>query len=164
MASSQILSIVVALLAGVILNSHKDGLVLVTGVFVVLPGVLDLDSSIGTAMSAKINHILEDPDQNNFRVAASSTLFALCLCAAAGLIVGSVGGAFTALLFDGSFWRTFAIGWGSMMLAGLISYPLTALVSVVTRNKNINPDDVIGPSLFDLISIVAIIFVTGLVV
>jgi cation transporter-like permease len=163
MAGSQILSIVVALIAGVILNSHKESLVLVTGVFVVLPGVLDLDSSIGTALSAKINHILEDPNQDKLHVALSATLFALSLCATAGLIVGTVGGGLTALLFDGSFWRTFAIGWGSMMIAGLVGYPLTALVSVFSRDKNINPDDVIGPSLFDLISIVAIIVVVGLV-
>ncbi len=163
MASSQIISIAVALIAGVTLNAHKESLILVTGVFVILPGVLDLASSIGTALSAKINHILEDPDQDKMVVALSSTLFALCLVASAGLIVGTVGGGLTALLFDGSFWRTFAIGWISMVAAGLIGYPLTALVAVVFRNKNVNPDDVIGPSLFDLISIVSIIVVTGII-
>ena len=167
MATSQVFSLVGSIIAGVLLDANKESLALIAGVFVVLPGVFDLDGSIGAALSAKINHRLEDPDAHPVDVFWNTVSFALALCSAAGALVGLTGAAISTAFFDAYFWNVFFIGWGAVMLSGLVGFPIIAAMSIFFRLKKINPDDVVGPiesSIFDILTIIMIVIMTRLVV
>lgn len=167
MATSQVFSLIGSIIAGVLLDANKESLALIVGVFVVLPGVFDLDGSIGASLSAKINHQLEDPDRKPADTFWNTVSFALLLCASAGALVGLTGAAVSALFFDAYFWHVFFIGWGAVMLSGLIGFPIIALMSIFFRLRKINPDDVVGPiesSLFDILTIITIVIMARLIV
>lgn len=166
MATSQVFSLFGSIIAGVLLDLNKESLVLVAGVFVILPGVFDLDGSIGAALSAKINHTLEDESLKKRTVFIDAIWFALRLCAASGLLVGFFGGLTAAVFFEADFWRVFTIGWGAIMLSGLVGFPVIASMSVFFRSKNINPDDVVGPiesSIFDILTVLSISLMVRLI-
>lgn len=165
MATSQVISLIGSIIAGVLLDANKETLVLIAGVFIILPGVFDLDGSIGAALSAKINHRLEDTTLKKLQVFTSTVSFAFGLCVLSGVIVGLFGGAISSLFFDANFWQIFLIAWGAIMLSGIIGFPLIALASIGFRAKGINPDDVVGPiesSVFDILTVLTVTFMTGL--
>jgi mgtE-like transporter len=165
MATSQIVSLIGSIIAGVLLDANKETLVLIAGVFIILPGVFDLDGSIGAALSAKINHRLEDASLKKMQVFTSTVAFALGLCILSGIIVGLFGGAISSLFFDANFWEVLFIAWGAIMLSGVIGFPLIALASIGFRAKGVNPDDVVGPiesSVFDILTVITVSFMTGL--
>lgn len=166
MATSQVFSLIGSIIAGVLLDINKETLVMIAGTFVILPGVFDLDGSIGAALSAKINHKLNETDQAR-QVILSSIWFSLRLCVVAGVLVGLVGGLISEIFFDSEFWKIFVIGWGAIMLSGIIGFPLIAIMSYLFKRKNINPDDVVGPiesSVFDILTVINMSIMVGLLI
>jgi cation transporter-like permease len=163
MATSQIFSLIGSIIAGVLLDANKETLVLIAGVFIILPGVFDLDGSIGAALSAKINHRLQLESNKKLKVFFETILFAFGLCVLSGMIVGLFGGAISSVFFDANFWEVFFIAWGAIILSGIIGFPLIALASIAFRSRGVNPDDVVGPiesSLFDILTVITVTIMT----
>lgn len=133
-----------SLLAGLLLDLNKETLGLFAGAFLLLPGTIDLAASITGAMCAKINHRLEE-DEHTFRVIETSIGFALILSLCAGLIVGVVGGAIGELFFDSTFWQICVLAVSTMMIVGLITYPIMSLLTLFVRKIGVDPDNVVGP-------------------
>lgn len=164
MALTQVVSLVGSIAAGVHLEENKAILALITGTFVIMPGVFDLDGSLGAALSAKINHRLEDPDARGFRVLLSSVGFALVIALLAGMLVGFVGGGMAAYLFDAEFGQIFQLSLAAIMLSAVIGFPIIGLLSLFFRKIKVNPDDVVGPiesAFFDVLTVVTLVWVVG---
>lgn len=164
MALSQVVSLIGSVVAGVLLESNKTTLALVAGAFVVLPGIFDLDGTLGAVLSAKINHRMSETSDSAWRVFSQTVGFALFIAALAGLIVAAVGGAIASLLFDASYVQVFILAFGAIMLSGLIGFPLIGALAVLFRLRGINPDDVVGPiesSVFDILTIVTMVLIIG---
>jgi cation transporter-like permease len=163
-AIGQMISLVGAIIAGFHLDNNKVALAAIVGAFVVMPGVLDLNGSLGGALSAKINHRLEESNAKAWRVFTRALGFALVMALMAGSIVGLAGGLLTALLFNGDFLLVFKLALGAILLGALIGFPLIATLTVVLRKLGINPDDVMGPietSFFDFLAVYTLVVVAG---
>jgi cation transporter-like permease len=164
MAWSQIISLVGSVVAGVLLEANKVELGLIAGAFLVLPGVFDLDGSIGAALSAKINHHLENPKANAVLVFLKSVGFALLISALAGLVVALVGACIATAFFDADFGQIFLLTEQAILLSAVIGFPLIGAMSVLFRQFNVNPDDVVGPiesSVFDILTVLTMVMVIG---
>ncbi len=167
MSWSQVFSLVGSIIAGALLESNKTTLALLAGVFVVLPGVFDLNGTIGAALSAKINHRLEDPDAKALRVFLRSVAFALFISVLGGLIVAGVGGLIAATFFNASFGRVFMVAELAIILSAIIGLPLIGILSLIFRHFRVNPDDVVGPiesSVFDILTVITLAMVIGWIV
>lgn len=164
MAVSQVFSLVGSVVAGVLLESNKTTLALVAGAFVILPGVFDLTGTMGAVISAKINHRLEDPSAKTWRVFAGTVSYTTLVAALGGLLVALAGAGLATWLFDASFTQVFKLATGAIVLCGLIGFPLIGLLSLLARQRNMNPDDVIGPiesSIFDILTVITMVLVIG---
>jgi cation transporter-like permease len=164
MAASQVFSLIGSIIAGVLLEANKDSIALMAGAFVILPGVFDLDGSIGAALSAKINHRLSKAGSKIHTVFFSSVFYAIKISAIGGVLVGLIGGGISVWLFDANFYDVFSVAWIAIMLSAVIGFPLIAFLSVVFRELRVNPDDVVGPiesSIFDVLTVVTIALVIG---
>lgn len=157
MAWSQVFSLIGSIVAGLLLESNKETLVLLAGVFVILPGVFDLDGTLGAVLSAKINHRLENLNEKPAKVFISSVLFALMIAILAGLFVALVGAGISTLFFDASFWNVFQVGFGAILLSAIIGFPIIGGLSLFFIKRGMNPDDVVGPiesSIFDILTVI----------
>ena len=166
MAYSQIFSLIGSVIAGVLLEEHKGTIIGLTGAFLILPGVFDLDGSIGAVLSAKINHKLEDSRQKPLRVFFQAVWYALQVAVIGGLFVGFAGGLMAELFFNGEFTKVFTTAIGAILISAIIGFPIIALMSIYARGKGINPDDVVGPiesSIFDILTVISITFMVGVV-
>ncbi len=164
MAWSQVFSLIGSVVAGALLESNKITLAVIAGTFVILPGVFDLDGSIGAALSAKINHRLENPDLDTLSVFIRSVGMALLISILAGLLVAGVGAGIATAFFDADYWQVFVLAEGAITLSALLGFPLIGALSVVFRRLRINPDDVVGPiesSIFDMLTVITLVMVIG---
>lgn len=163
-AVGQIISLVGAVIAGFHLDYNKGSLALIAGAFVIMPGVFDLNGSLGGALSAKINHRLESPTAKSLSVLLRTLGFALLISLLAGAVVGLAGGGIASVLFDADFWTVFKLSLGAIILGGLIGFPLVGLVTILLRRLGVNPDDVMGPietTFFDVLTVFTLILVAG---
>lgn len=164
MAWSQVFSLVGSVIAGVLLESNKATLALIAGAFVVLPGVFDLDGSLGASLSAKINHQLEQPRIKTSHAFVSSLLFALLIAALAGSLVALVGAGVSTIFFSADFGQVFLLAFGAIVLSAVIGFPFIGALSIFFRKRNMNPDDVVGPiesSIFDILTVLTMVIVIG---
>jgi cation transporter-like permease len=164
MAWSQVFSLVGSVIAGALLESNKATLALIAGAFVILPGIFDLNGTLGAGLSAKINHRLEDQNAQPFSVFIRSFGFALFVAVTGGLLVAGVGAAIAYTFFDAGFWQVFVLAELAIILAALFGLPFIGLLSLLFRSRNINPDDVVGPiesSVFDILTVVMMVVVIG---
>jgi cation transporter-like permease len=159
MAWSQVFSLVGSIVAGVLLESNKTTLALLAGAFVILPGIFDLDGSLGAVLSAKINHRMENLEARVWRVFIGSTAFALLVAILAGFIVAGVGATLATIFFNAHFRDVFLAGFGAIVLSAAIGFPIIGALSVFFRKRNMNPDDVVGPiesSVFDILTVITL--------
>lgn len=166
MANAQIISLFGSIIAGVLLDANKETLALIAGTFVILPGVFDLDGSIGAALSAKINHRLDETTKGK-QVVLDTIWFSIRLSIFAGVMVGLVGAAVSEIFFDAEFWKVFVVGWGAIILSGAVGFPIIAVMSYMFKKKGVNPDDVVGPiesSLFDILTVVTLTIMVRMLV
>jgi cation transporter-like permease len=164
MAWGQVASLIGSVIAGVLLDTHKETLALLAGTFVILPGIFDLDGSIGAALSAKINHILESASMSARQTFVHTVWFALRQAILGGVLVGLVGGTIAVVFFDAVFWQIFGIGVGAITMSAVIGFPIIGLLSLLFRRLSINPDDVVGPiesSLFDILAVITTVVMVG---
>ena len=164
MAWSQIISLIGSIVAGLLLEANKDTLALLVGAFVVLPGIFDLDGSIGAALSAKINHRLEKSDLPALTVLIRSTASALLIACLGGLIVATIGAGIAVWFFDADFWQIFILTEAAVVLSAVLGFPVVGGLSVLFRRFRVNPDDVVGPiesSIFDILTIVTMALMIG---
>ncbi len=156
-AWGQVASLLGSVVAGVLLDTHKETLALLAGTFVILPGIFDLDGSIGAALSAKINHVLEDPQVSAARTFFHSIWFALRQAVLGGMLVGLVGGTIAVIFFSAVFWQVFWLGVCAITMSAIIGFPIIGVLSIIFRRFGINPDDVVGPiesSIFDILAVI----------
>lgn len=161
----QIISVVGALIAGVILDTSKNNLALMVGAFLILPGVFDLGGSIAGAMGARINHRLEMgyPVRKVFR---HSFFHAMLLVMVSSIVLGIFGGLVGVLLFDANFFQLLFTTIGASILSGLIGFPMVGLATIIAVKKKVDADNFIGPvetSVFDALTILSIVIFIAVV-
>jgi cation transporter-like permease len=154
----QLLSLAGGILAGLILEVVKSDLIAVTGVLLLLPGLLELEGSVAGAYSAKIYH--EYLASGHFKRSLTRRLvYSLAVVALATIVVGMVGGALGAWLFQGSPSQLLRLALIAAISAAVIGLPVVGLATIWLIRRGHNPDNIIGPvetSLFDGLTVLAI--------
>ncbi|MGH7196425.1 MAG: SLC41A family transporter [Candidatus Saccharimonadales bacterium] len=158
---SQIFTVVASVAAGLLLDITKEGLAVLVGGLLLLPGIIDLAASLTGAMSAKIHHRLDTTDVPAWLVVVNAVLFAMFVGILAGAMVGVAGGVIGVLFFGAAFSKMVLLAVVSMGIIGFISYPLMALFVLLLRRLGINPDNVAGPVENSVVDMVAIVVVAG---
>ncbi len=157
--AGQIFTVVASIFAGYILDIQKTDIGLIVGAFVLMPGIVDLSSSLTGAMAAKINHQIDKTPAHPTIIALHAVGFSLTIGLFTGTIVGLFGGVISHTLFGGDIWQLTMLGLLSMMTISIIGNPLIALLTLFVRKLKANPDNIVGPiqsSLIDMIAIVVI--------
>lgn len=140
----QIIAMCGSLTAGLLLDLNKQSLAAFAGAFLLLPGLIDLAASITGAMCAKINHHLEESDKT-LKIAEGSVLFALMMSVCAGAVVAVFGGLIGEIFFNSSFWQLGVLTIATMVVLGIVTYPLMALLTVFIRKTGADADNIVGP-------------------
>lgn len=162
-ALSQVVVLVGSVSAGALLESNKAAFIYAVGALLVLPGIVDLTSSVGAALSAKINHRLEESGSKKLSVFLSSYFNSMVTVAGAGLIVAGVGAGVGRAFFEANFWQLFFLAELSAVIAAIIGFPIIGALSLWLRKLKVSPDDVVGPVESAIMYIVVIIVMTGVI-
>ncbi len=163
-AWGQILALAGAIFAGLHLESSKTTLALIVGTFVILPGIFDLVGSLGSALSAKIAHKLQDAREPIWKILFTSIGYAISTAVLAGLIVAGAGGAIAAHFFDANFEQVFQLAYGAIIISSLIGFPIVGIATTISCLMRINPDQIIVPletSFYDVLTVVVMVAVVG---
>ena len=154
----QIVSLIGASVAGLVLEASKGKLAALVGAYLILPGIFDLSGSAAGAMGARLNHTLTNKTgHKSFVIKAVVSSLLLVLCSSVFLAVFSA--IVATIIFGANFASIVAVTVGAVAISSLIGFPLIAIFTVFTKKGGVNPDNFIGPvesSLFDILSIFSV--------
>ncbi len=159
--AGQLFTVAASVFAGFILDIQKENIGLIIGAFVLMPGIIDLSASLTGAMSAKINHNIDETPAHPVSVAIHAVSFSLMIGVFAGAIVGLFGGIVSHLLFDGNILQLTLLGLFSMVTISLIGDPLIAALTLLIKKLKMNPDNIVGPIQSSVIDMLAIIIIAS---
>ncbi len=162
--ASQLFTVVASVYAGLLFDIQKESIVLLVGALMLLPGIIDLSATLTGVMCAKINHQIDAVKASTWFVISHAMVYAMIVGLCGGLLVGVVGGALGMWLFGASFEKMVLLSITSLLIIGLICYPVMALFTLLVRKLNMNPDNISGPvesSVVDIVAIIVIAFVAG---
>lgn len=153
--------------AGYFLETGKHQLALISGVFLVLPGIFDLSGAVAGALGAKVAHRLQAKPTpfERLRSILHALLFSLIVLTFSAVILSAFGAWLGAWLFEANFKLVFQISFFSCLIAAAIGFPLIILLTVFVWRRGLDPDNVIGPietSIFDSLTILAVLAVIGM--
>ncbi len=153
----QLFTVGVSFWAGLALENVKHTLILVTGVLLLMPGVVDMCASITGALGARINHQLDTSDHTRKRILIESVSHAIVLSLLSGTLLSVIGSLIAILLFDANFFKLLEISTTTILVTSFLCFPLIALLTLFIKNRGYDPDNIIGPVQASIIDIVAII-------
>ncbi len=158
----QLISLSGSIVSGTLLELTKSTLGQTVGVFLLLPGVLDLGGSVAGAFGAKVNHAYSQTRQGAGRFFLKSLGYALLIVAGSSLVLGVVGAGLAKLIFGASFGLILELALLVATGAALIGLPLVGGLTVLAVRVGIDADNVIGPietSIFDSLTVVMLFLV-----
>ena len=162
--AGQIFTVIVSIAAGLWLDNLKHSIIAFTGALVLMPGIVDLSASLAGSLGAKIHHLIELNEGTIPRILAGSIGFSLLLAVLSGGLVGLVGGGIGVLFFDSNLLSMLELMILSMIIIGVVIYPIVAMLVLIIRRFGWNPDNLVGPiqsSLVDVWGIIVIAVVAG---
>ncbi|MBU2639937.1 MAG: magnesium transporter [Nanoarchaeota archaeon] len=156
---SQAFSIIGGLTAGTLLAIYTDRILLIPGLFILLPGFLEMGNAISGSLSARISSKL------HLRELTHSILIKNIIASFVLIILSSISlGAITYLLsrfiFGIDNLRLILIPIVAAVISGIILLPLTSKITITLYHHHEDPDNLIGASsttLGDIINIGAIL-------
>jgi mgtE-like transporter len=158
--------------AGAVLGKMSDAIEMIPGLIVLIPAVMDLRGNIGTALGSRVSTMLHlGILKKHFslnRIIGHNIGASISLTAAVALILG-IAAHFGSLFFGlPSFGpvHLLLIALLSAIFAQIILQPFTLLLTFVSFNKHLDPDNIVAPllgMLGDIVSVVAI-FVAAIIV
>lgn len=154
----QIITLLGAVVAGLVLDLNKGELASMAGAFMIMPGVFDLGGAVAGAMGARLNHRL-DQGAPVKHVTRDALLHAFTLICFSAVFLGLFGAIVGKLLFDADLWRLFMVTFLSAVAAAIVGLPIIATATVLSKKRGLDADNFIGPietSLFDTLTILAI--------
>ena len=168
---SQLLSITGGVIAGTFLVSLIDNFGLISGLFILFPGLLELHGNIYGSLSARLGNLLllnELKDKKDLKHFLKHNIPAvLFLVFFVSLVLGLVSYAFVYFIFDISNQAIVLISVLSSLLSSFFEIPLTIGTTLWVYRKGLDPEDIMGPyvtTLGDIISIISITIIAGLVI
>ena len=162
--SFELLALVGSLLAGTILASYFDKLFLLPGIFILLPGFLEMRGNISGAFSSRLSSGLfldvVKPNKLNTRIIRGNLLASFLLVILISFLLGLIPFLFNYLILDIFTPKIILVPLIAGIIANLIEIPFALLVTFYIFKKGHDPNNIMGPlvtSTGDVTSIISLL-------
>lgn len=168
--SAQLVSITGGLLAGSFLAFTLDKLYLIPGLFILLPGLLDMRGDISGSLAARLGAGLHlgviKPRIYKNRILkgniVAAFLVGLLISASLGVVAYLTGYIF----FNINYPRIILISVLTALIASIIEVPLTILTTFWLFRHGFDPNDIMGPYVSttgDIVTVLSMLLVVSLI-
>lgn len=164
---SQIISIFGGLLAGTVLALYTEKLLLISSMFILLPGFLEMRASISAPLASRLSSGLFlgviSPKKNSTtktRIIQGNVLASFFLSIITAFLLGLIVFAMNYLVFEIYTPKLLFVILIAGVLANALEIPLASFVTFYLFRKGHDPNNIMGPfltSLGDITSIVALL-------
>ncbi|MAG50746.1 hypothetical protein CL621_03880 [archaeon] len=170
--SGELIAVTGGLLAGLSLAIFKDKLLLIPGLFILLPGLLEMRGNISGSLAARIGsalHLgtLSANAKFNNKTILRNIFASFLLVIFVSLVLGSLAYVATLIFFKIQFIEIIYISVFAAVLSNIILLPLTIKTSLWLYKKGHDPDNIMGPyitTIGDVVCILAILLAITVVV
>lgn len=169
--SSEVISIVGGVVAGIILSISVGRLEVIPGLLVLLPGFLGMRGNIGGSFSARLGSALHlgtlKPKLKNTGLLRDNILAVIFLAVIVSTFLGILAYLLTLFAFGINFPNIILISLIAGLIANLIQMPVTVITSFYLYSKGRDPDNIMGPyitTLGDVVSVVSLLIVIMVIV
>ena len=144
---------------------------MIAGLFILLPGLLELHGNIYGSLSARLGNLLllnKLKDKKDLKQFLKHNIPAvLFLVFFVSLVLGLFSYVFVYFIFDTGNQAIILISVLSSLLSSIFEIPLTIGTTLWVYRKGLDPEDIMGPyvtTLGDIISIISITIIAGLLI
>ena len=164
--SSQVVSIIGGLIAGIFLAMYTDKLLLIPGMLILLPGFLEMRGNISGAFASRLSSGLFlrviKPNKVHTRIIKGNFLDSFLLAIFVSLALGVVAFLFNYIALNVISIKIILIPFIAGIIANAIEIPLAFFATVYLFKKGHDPNNIMGPfvtSTGDITSIVSLLIV-----
>ncbi len=170
--SGELIAVTGGLLAGLSLAIFKDKLLLIPGLFILLPGILEMRGNISGSLAARIGSALHlgtlsvNAKYNN-KIILGNIFASFLLAIFVSLILGSLAYIATLIFFHIQFIEIIYISVFAAIFSNIILLPLTIKTSLWLYKKGHDPDNIMGPyitTVGDVVCILAVLLAITIIV
>lgn len=162
--SSEIISILGGLVAGVFLALYTDKLLLIPGMLVLLPGFLEMRGNISGSFSSRLSSGMFlgviNPKKIKSQITKGNLLASFLLAIAVSFFLGVVAFIFTFLVFGTFVPHIIVLSLLAALIANAIEITLSLYATFYIFRKGHDPNNIMGPFLTttgDITSIIALL-------
>ncbi len=164
--SAEFISISGAVIAGIILASMTGKLYLVPGLFILLPGFLEMRGSISGSLASRLSSGLFlgalKPEMKRSKVLNGNVVASVVLALVTSIVLGLVAYAVGYYLFGIASTKIIYIAVIAALLSNAIQIPLTIATTFWFFRKGHDPNNIMGPyttTAGDIISVLSLYIV-----
>lgn len=162
--TSQIVSIIGGLIAGTILAVYVEKLLLLPGMFLLLPGFLEMRGNISATFASRISSGLFlgviNPKKLKTKIILGNFMASFLLVLMISLFLGIVAFSFTYFLFKILNFKIILVALIAGLISNAIEVPLTFFATMYLYKKGHDPNNIMGPfvtSTGDITSIISLL-------
>lgn len=167
---TQLISVTGGLLAGSILAFALDKIYLIPGIFILLPGLLDMRGDISGSLSARLGAGLHlgviKPRMHKSRILKGNIVASFLLAITISILLGVVAYLVTNIVFGINYPKIMLISILTSLLASLIEVPLTILTTFWLFRHGFDPNNIMGPYVSttgDVITVLSLLLVVVII-
>lgn len=160
----ELVSLTGGIVAGTMLASATNQIMLVPGLFILLPGFLEMRGSISGSMSARLSSGLflkiTKPQARNNRFLRENVIAAVILAFVVSLVLGLVSFAFSYYFFGITNAKIIYVAIVAGLLSNIIEIPLTIMANFWLFRHGHDPNNIMGPyitTIGDIASVASIL-------
>lgn len=163
MLSSELVATTGGIISGTLLAIFTDKIFLLPGLFILLPGFLQLKGAIAGTLAARLGtelHLKKIKPGKKSRLITENNIASFILIFFISLILGVVAYFLTFLVFREHHPVLMLIPLVAAIISSIILFPLTTKLTIWLYKNHHDPDNVMGPyvtSLGDIESIIALL-------
>ena len=161
---SELISVTGGVIAGTLLVSLVNSIGFLAGLFILYPGLLEMNGNIYTSLAARLSNLLilgkmnTKKELNKFLLETVFSVFFLAFIVS--LFLGLSIYFFTYFIFHSSNSIIISASVLSSLLGSLFQIPLTIYITIWVYRHNLDPENIMGPDITtfsDVISIVSLV-------
>lgn len=162
--STQIVSIAGGLIAGTILAAYTKQIFLIPGIFVILPGLLEMRNNLSGSFAARLSSGLflgvVNPNKLNTKATRGNFMASFLLALVTSIALGLIAFLVNIIFFHTNTPIIILIPIITGLIANAIEIPMTLVLTFYFFKKGHDPNNIMGPfitSIGDIISIVSLL-------
>jgi mgtE-like transporter len=147
--TSQIVSVTGGLIAGTILAMYTDKVLLIPGMFLILPGLLEMRGNISGTFASRLSSGLFlgiiKPNKYNTKLLRGNLLASFLLAIFVSLALGLLAFLFNYFVFHTLTYNVILLALIAGVIANTIEIPLTLFTTFYLFKKGHDPNNIMGP-------------------